>query len=400
MDAAGPPSPQQPLAQGQGQGHLLVVGISGGDHVLQVPPAGEARGPDQGQKRAKVVSPQGLHLLLHPPILLVDVDGPQRGPVPGLPAQHRQGRVKLALRNLPENALAEVGADLPQLPGYGGVFVRQIRVVRAAVDDAQSMAGGGEVEVHPLHRRVGVVLEINRHHAAHRGPHLVQQAAGLAEIDVLRVLADLSQLDGGAPPLKEQAVDDVPHQHLKGRAGAEAAALEDIGRDVGVEPLHAATLALEPGCGAPDDGHGGVHLLRPHLQLVQVHLGHGESLALDADGPVPAGGHGGNHVQIHTARQHPSVLVVRVVAADLRAAGGGEHRHLLAGAEGLLQAPEQAPVPLRLPGGLGLAVEAGNGSLQLCKIFHGRKWVVHSCLLKIIWIAMFYCLHYRIAPPG
>ena len=71
-----------------------------------------------------------------------------------------------------------------------------------------------------------------------------------------------------------------------------------------------------------------------------------------------------------------------MVAADLRAAGGGENRQALAGAEGLLHAPEQAAIALRLPGGLGTAVETGNGGLQLCKIIHRGKYVLHSCLLK------------------
>ena len=44
---------------------------------------------------------------------------------------------------------------------------------------------------------------------------------------------------------------------------------------------------------------------------------------LDADGVGAVGGGGGQHVHVHRGRQHLSVLVVGVVAADLRAAGCG-----------------------------------------------------------------------------
>ena len=39
---------------------------------------------------------------------------------------------------------------------------------------------------------------------------------------------------------------------------------------------------------------------------------------------MPLGGGAGQHVQIHAAAQHAAVLVVGVVAADLRAAGAAE----------------------------------------------------------------------------
>ena len=164
VDPAGPPAVQQLLRQGQGQGYLLVPGVTRGDHVLEEAPAGEAGITDQRQKGQEVPGAQGLHLPLHPQVVLVDVDGPEDRPVPDLGPDLGQTGVKVRLRHLPEDLFAEAGADLPQLGGDGGVLVRQVRVVRAAVDDAQGITGGGEIEVHPLHHRCGVVLEVHGDH--------------------------------------------------------------------------------------------------------------------------------------------------------------------------------------------------------------------------------------------
>ena len=110
-------------------------------------------------------------------------------------------------------------------------------MVRAAVDDAEGVARRGEVKINLLHHRMIVVLKINGHHAAHGGPHLVQQPAGLAEIDIFRVLPDLGQLHRGAFAIMEQAVENVPQQHLQSSAGAEAAALEYVGNRIGIDSI-------------------------------------------------------------------------------------------------------------------------------------------------------------------
>ena len=305
----------------------------------------------------------------------------ENGPVAGLLPKSGQGGVKVLLRDLPQDALAKVGADFFQLTGDGGVLVRQVRVVRAAVDDAQGVSGGGEVEVDLLHYRVVVVGEIDGHHAAHRGAHLVQQSAGLAEIDVLGVLSDLGQLDGRALVLIEQAVENIPQQHLQGRAGAEAAALKYAGGSVDIETLQPAAPSGKPGGDTPEDGDGAVVLLRMDLQIAELHHVHGEPFALQPDDVLPIGGDGGNDIQIHTACQYPAVLVVGMVAADLRAAWRGEYGRAVAGAERLRQALQNSLVTLHLRGQLAGAAESGSRLLQLLKILLGRKCTIHSSLL-------------------
>src|SRR5699024_4598813 len=88
------------------------------------------------------------------------------------------------------------GGHRPAVGGDGGVLVGQVGVVGARVQDAQGKAGFGEVHLHRLDHGGGRVGKVDGDDVAHAGGHLVHQAAGLAEIDVLGPLADLGDGDG------------------------------------------------------------------------------------------------------------------------------------------------------------------------------------------------------------
>ena len=253
-------------------------------------------------------------------------------------------------------------------------------MVRAAVDDAEGVARRGEVKINLLHHRMIVVLKINGHHAAHGGPHLVQQPAGLAEIDIFRVLPDLGQLHRGAFAIMEQAVENVPQQHLQSGAGAEAAALEYVGNRIGIEALQPAALPGKPGGDSPQNGNGAVILLRMYLQIIQLHHVHGKTLALESDHTLPIGRRNGNDVQINAPRQHAAMLVVRVVAADLRPARRRKHRRPAAGAKGFRKSAEQPAVSLYLSGNSGRCVQLRSRLFQPAEIRCGGKSVFHRSL--------------------
>ena len=208
------------LAQSQRHRHVLVGLVACGNDVLQIHIGRIAALLHQAQESIKVPRLQRRHLLGHPGVLLVEVDGPQYRPVTaGFPKRRHPG-IEVLLVDLGQDLLAELGADRLQFAGDGGVFVGQVRVAGLAVDDAQGMAAGGKVKVHRLDDRMVLVQEIDGHQVAHGGGHLVHQAAGLAEEHVLRVLADHSNLRLGHFAIKEQAVDDGSDQHLVSGGGA------------------------------------------------------------------------------------------------------------------------------------------------------------------------------------
>ena len=91
----------------------------------------------------------------------------------------------------------------------------------AGVHDTQGVAGLREVIPRFLHNRGGRVGKVNGHRSAHRGAHLVHQAAGLAKIDVLRILTDLGDLNGVQMIPAAEMVENIANEHLIGGGGAQ-----------------------------------------------------------------------------------------------------------------------------------------------------------------------------------
>ena len=119
-------------------------------------------------------------------------------------------------------------------------------------------------------------------------------------------------------------VEDIAHQRFIGGGGGQPGAGQHGGGDVRVEAGQGIAQLLHLGGHPPHQGGGGVFLLLPDGQAVQADFQSGVALGLDADDVLAVGGGAGQHVQVHAAAQHPAVLVVGVVAADLGAARRGD----------------------------------------------------------------------------
>ena len=193
-----------------------------------------------------------------------------------------------------------------------------------AIDDAQGVAAGGEVEVHGLDDGVVLVKEVDGHQVAHGGSGLVHQAAGLAEEDVFGILADLGNLRLADAAGEEQAVDDGTDKHLEGRGRAEAGARQDGGLAVGIKPGHGAAQLGEAGADTPHQGGGGIDFAFLGHQGFQRDGAQGVALGENPDGGGAVHPHRGPGIQVHRGGQHPAPLMVRMVAANLRPPGGGE----------------------------------------------------------------------------
>lgn len=347
VDPAGAAAMQQLLGQGQQQGQGLGAALPVGGHILQVQEGGQARLADQLQKGGKVIPLQGGHLLRHPPVLLEEVVGPQYCTVAAGGPDQGQVRHELAEADLPQDLPAKAVRYLAHLPGNGGVILRQVGVAGPAVHNAQGVAVAGQVEGELPQKGGGGVLKVDGNHAADGAGHLVQQAAGLAEVGVLRILAHLGQLGGGEGAAAEEVVHDGGGEHLKGGRGAEPAAPKDPGGGVGVEAGDGVAQLVQPGGYAPDQGHRAAGLLRVDGEVPQIHLGQAVVAAFDADGGGMVGDHAGDGVQVHAGSQTKAILMVRVVAPQLRPPGGGEEQGVaLAGAgEGLPKLQHQLPQP-------------------------------------------------------
>ena len=149
---------------------------------------------------------QRLYLLEHAAVLIKEMHGAQDGAVAGLCADLLELRIELRFVDLAQDLLAEAARDAAHLLRDGGVFVGQIRVVRAGIEDAGRIAAVGKVKVDLFDDGLFGVRKVDEHEPADRRRHLVHEARGLSKIDVLGVLADLCNLDGRELVLKEQTV--------------------------------------------------------------------------------------------------------------------------------------------------------------------------------------------------
>ena len=247
-----------------------------------------------------------------------------------------------------------MGGHRAHFPGDVRIVVGEIRVAGAGVHDAQGMARPGKVVLHLLHHRGGRVGKVDGHRTAHRGAHLVHQPTGLAEVDILRVLAHLGPLHRIQGPAAEEAVYDGSHQDLIGGGGGQAGAGQHCGSHIGVKARRTAAQLRQPGRHSPHQRGGAVLLLLPNLQIPQVHLQGGVALRLDPDQVRPIGSGAGQHIQIHTAAQHAAMLVIRVVSTDLCPARSAEQRGLRPGSKLRLKGPDHPdrPLPSLFQGGV------------------------------------------------
>ena len=281
------------------------------------------------QKLRKVPALQGILLGQRPGVFLIIMNGPQDSSIPALGAQPGQRLPECGFRHPPQHILAQTGRHSLHFPANGREFPGQLAVAGLGIGHAKS---------NPLRqqpRRVDFfnfrgtgVRKICKDDAAHGTGQLVQQAAGLAEISILRILTDLCHLR----PREATAilpVEDDGHSHLKRRRAGKAGPPQNIAGGVGIKAAGLFPQRPESLRNAPDQAGGMGALPLLGLRLAQVNdVQLVEPPRFDPDEPVIAGGRHRDQIQCHRRRQPITVLVVGVVAAQLGPARGRVQPHL------------------------------------------------------------------------
>ncbi len=167
-------------------------------------------------------------------------------------------------------------------------------------------------------RRLGGVGEAHVGEAAERLGELVEQAAGLAEVDVLRALRHLGErggVDGLALP---ERLHGAAEGELDRRGGRQPAARGDGAPHDEVEALGRAAGRGELGGHAARERRGGLALVLAGGEVGEVDLEAAVAHALHAHGIRAVQGAHGLDVRVERAADDVTALVVRVVAGDLR----------------------------------------------------------------------------------
>lgn len=128
------------------------------------------------------------------------MDGTQHGAVAALLPQAGQLLPEAFLVHLAQHLAAQTGRHGFHLVPDGRELAGQLAVAGTGIGDAEGHALGQDaVRMYLLDLRCRRVGEIRKEHPAHGAGQLVQQAAGLAEVGILRKLADAGQRRASRP---------------------------------------------------------------------------------------------------------------------------------------------------------------------------------------------------------
>ena len=119
--------------------------------------------------------------------------------------------------DLAEKLLAEEAGDKAHIRGYPRVARVKPRVAAAGIREAEGQTHAGKVRVHGLHL-AGEKVYV--HSPAQRAGELIHKTAGLAEMQVFRLLRGLCDCLCLELSIVVQLVECAHHEHGEGCRGA------------------------------------------------------------------------------------------------------------------------------------------------------------------------------------
>ena len=272
--------------------------------------------------------PQSCRQPGHPLVFLKEMHRPQNCSVAHLAAQAGQPRVKFRRIYLPQHPAAKLRCHRSHLPRDGRVILSQVGMAPTGIHHIHRHTPAGKVAGQALHNRGLRAKKINGNRAAHRRRGLVHQAAGLTKVLIFGILAYARQCHRRNGPIIIQGILNLPQQQLKSRRRGQPGTGGNNG--IGHTSKAAGRIPLLPQPGKDTSYHGGgmAPLLFVMGQVAPVQRGQRMALAAYLHRPLLLRRYDGQLVQRNSSSQHPAVLVVGVVAAQLGAARCRKDAHL------------------------------------------------------------------------
>ena len=228
---------EQNIAQCQCNSHFLVFNCARGGNILQVHPGTSAGFLYKLQKRIHVTGFQCFSLFQYTAILLINMDCSENCPVRNLAAKFWQRGIERIRWDLPQHFLSEKSSDFSHFCGNGGIFIGQVCMICATVDNTQGITCFCQVKVNFVDDRFLGIFKVNIDQTANRGYHLIHQTAGLTKVHIFCVLTNLRDFHCRQLLIEEQLIQDGSEQDLKSCRGTETTAGKDGGVDYRIKAL-------------------------------------------------------------------------------------------------------------------------------------------------------------------
>ena len=228
---------------------------------------------------------------------------------------------------LTEKLLAEEAGDKTHIRGDSRVARVKPRVAAAGVREAEGQPHAGEVRVHGLYL-AGEKVYV--HGSAQCAGELIHKSAGLAEMQVFRLLRGFCDSRCLELRVVVQLIERAHHEHGEGRRGAEPRAGAELAVHHGVEAAAARTKIEHRRGRAPHESRRGAELLRMHVQIKEVYFHVVKAIGSYAHYVVEIGLYLRVDALIHRRGKHPALLMVGVVAGKLGPARRKHFFHIAA----------------------------------------------------------------------
>ena len=224
--------------------------------------------------------------------------------------------------------LSEQSRDTVHLRGDRGIGVCQIRMAGAGIDDAERVALLCQIEIDLLDHRLLHVRKVDGDDSAHRGSGLVHQAAGLAEPDILGLLAHLGDLHSIKGIAAEKVVEDDTGQGLECRGRRKTGSAQHAAGAVGIKAADSEAALFCLSRHAADQRSGGLFFGFNRICIREADLDHAVALGIEADHILAIRCCSCDCIQVYARCQHTAPLMVSVISTDLRTAGRAVKSHL------------------------------------------------------------------------
>ena len=192
------------------------------------------------------------------------------------------------------------------------------------IGDYHAVAAAGKIIAYAFY--IGLfAAEIYVHHAAAGAGQLIHKPAGLAEINIFRILRyfphDLRGYGAGIIKMGKHGAD----KHLYGGGGGKPRAAQHIAAYIGVKAADVKPQLLKARGYAPYERRGGALFGVYRLKTGQIRLKAAvKALRYHAHAHIVRGQCCGNGIKAYARRHNAAAVVVSVVAYDLAAPGGGK----------------------------------------------------------------------------
>ena len=291
MDTPGTHALQQLAAQLQ---PLLQLGVpgGGGDDVVEQLLRRAAGFIHQAHIGLAVPGLQRVPHLGNPLILIEEVHGPANGAVGSVPALGAEF-LRVHIR---QHALVKEVGNIDHICRNAGIRGVQPGMAPAGIGEAEHQAHVCKIRLDGLDLPG---LEIHVHGMAKGAGQLAHQAAGLAEILVLRLLGNPGKHNRLHLTVIEKLAEDPADEHSKSGRGAKPGTGRQGAADLGVKAADAQTQLLKGGHNAPDQGLGRAEFRGADIQRRGAHLEAGEALRCHTAEILPVGLKAGIKSQIY-----------------------------------------------------------------------------------------------------